>query len=260
MAPVLLRSLALPFALLLLSAAACASDTAKEKRWADQIVDGIFDGAPEWLEADGHRFLAIYTPAQGDKTKGAAIILHGIGVHPDWPQVVNPLRVRLPARGWTTLSLQMPILANEADAKDYVPLFKEVAPRIEAGIAFLEAQGTEPIVIVAHSMGAAMGSYYLAAHPDTPVKAFVGIGMSGNRASPELDNVVSLAKIRLPVLDLYGSDDLDAVVGSAADRAAAAVSAGNNAYKQVEGAGANHFFDGYESELVDAVSEWLDSL
>jgi hypothetical protein len=38
---------------------ALASDTAKEQRWAEQIVDGIFDGAPKWIEADGHKFLSI---------------------------------------------------------------------------------------------------------------------------------------------------------------------------------------------------------
>jgi pimeloyl-ACP methyl ester carboxylesterase len=252
-----LHTIAPLLVLVFVATVAGASDTAKEKRWADQIVDGIFDGAPEWLETDGQRFLAIYTPARDDKPRGAAIVLHGIGVHPDWPQVVNPLRVQLPARGWATLSVQMPILANEADARDYVPLFKEVAPRIDAGIGFLQARGVEPIVIVAHSLGAAMGSYYLAAHPAAPIKAFVGIGMSGNRTSPELDNVVSLAKMKLPVLDLYGSDDLEAVVGSAADRAAAAARAGNSDYEQQEIAGANHFFDGREGELVNAVAEWL---
>jgi pimeloyl-ACP methyl ester carboxylesterase len=255
----LLRSLPALLVLVVIAAPVCASDTAKEKRWADQIVDGIFDGTPQWLQADGHSFLAIYTPAHGDNPKGAAIILHGIGAHPDWPQVVHPLRTQLPTDDWTTLSLQMPILPNAAGAKDYVPLFKEVAPRIEAGIKFLQTRGTGPIVIVAHSMGSTMATYYLATHPDTPIKAFVGIGMSGNRAKPELDNVVSLGKIKLPVLDLYGSEDLPAVVSSATYRAAAAARAGNTAYKQDKVAGADHFFDGREGKLVETVSQWLDS-
>jgi pimeloyl-ACP methyl ester carboxylesterase len=238
---------------------AFASDTAKEKRWADQIVDGIFDGVPVYLEARGHKFLTIFTEAQKGKPRGGVILLHGIGVHPDWPQVINPLRTRLPYHGWATLSLQMPILPNEAGAKDYVPLFPEVAPRIQAGIKYLQARGISPIVLVAHSMGARMGSYFLATHPGAPVKAFVGIGMGSGFADAALDNPASLQKIHVPVLDLYGSEDLKSVLDSVTARANAAKRAGAKDYTQIKVEGSGHFFDGYEDKLVSIVNEWLDA-
>ena len=43
------------------------------------------------------------------------IVIHGIGIHPNWETIVKPLRVQLAAKGWNTLSLQMPVLANDAD-------------------------------------------------------------------------------------------------------------------------------------------------
>jgi len=43
-------------------------------------------------------------------------------------------------------------------------------------------------------------------------------------------------------------------------RAAAAKKAGNDSFTQAELAGSNHFFDGKEDELVEAVAEWLDKL
>jgi predicted alpha/beta-hydrolase family hydrolase len=206
--------------------AAQASDLEKEQRWADQIVDALIEGEAEWLQAGDIAFLAIYTEAEEPGTR-AALILHGIGAHPDWPQVIYPLRAGLPAHGWSTLSLQMPVLPNDVQQIGYAPLFEEVAPRIEAGIAFLKARGAEQIVVVAHSLGGSMATYYLAGGP-RDIAAFVGIGMSGGTGDPRMDNVVSLGKVHIPVLDIYGQHDKDTVLGTSAERAKAAV--GNPAY------------------------------
>jgi pimeloyl-ACP methyl ester carboxylesterase len=233
-----------------------ASDLAKEKRWADQIVDSLIDGEPVWLQAGDTKFLGIYTEAE-HPTGRAALVIHGIGVHPNWPQVVYPLRTQLPLDGWSTLSLQMPVLSNEAKPSDYAPLFDEVAPRIDAGVAFLKAHGAKEVVIVAHSLGTDMSTHYLARHPGA-IAAFVGIGMSGGTGDPQTDNVQSLQKIRIPVLDLYGQHDLESVLSSASARAAAAHEAGNPAFSQVQTIGANHFFDGHEDALVETVARWLD--
>ncbi len=247
--------LTLTVGLAVVCAGAAASDLAKEKRWADQIVDSLIDGEAEWLEAGGHKFLGIYTEAGDGEHARAAIVLHGSGVHPNWPQVVYPLRVGLTEHGWATLSLQMPVLSNDARPKDYAPLLDEVAPRLDAGIAFLRGKGARDIVIVSHSLGGAMAAYYLASG-DRPVKAFVGVAMSLGLSQGRIDDADYLKKIHLPVLDLYGSKDLEAGVKGAAARAAAA--AGNAAYQQTEVQGAGHFFDGKDKELVRIVSEWLN--
>ncbi len=232
-----------------------ASDIAKEQRWAEQIEAGLFEGEMLWLDAAGQRFLSVLTPATGEP-RGGVLLMHGIGVHPDWPSVINPLRIGLAAQGWTTLSLQMPVLGNEKLARDYVPLLAEVPARIEAGVATLERLGLEPIVAVGHSMGSSMTTHYLAHHADSGIDAFVGIGMSADRPHPELDNAVSLRALALPVLDLYGEHDLESVVTTAQARAVAA--ADNHRYTQVETAGADHFFEGSEAELLDAVVSWLE--
>ena len=74
------------------SAHATNSDVAKEKRWAEQVIDGLLDGDELWLnDGSGHEFLGILT--EGDTDSGRAVILvHGIGVHPNWPDVIYPLR------------------------------------------------------------------------------------------------------------------------------------------------------------------------
>jgi pimeloyl-ACP methyl ester carboxylesterase len=247
----------LTVALALSTAPLEASDVAKEKRWANQIVDALIDGEAVWLNADGHEFLGIYTAATDGSTDRAAILLHGIGVHPDWAQVIHPLRVGLTERGWSTLSLQMPVLGNEADPKEYAPLFDEVPSRIDAGIAFLKEKGARHIALIGHSLGATMATYYLAT-AERPIEALVAIGMPGGGPAANLDNTQSLRSIRIPVFDLYGSNDLDIVLTSTEARAEAAKAADNQHYRQTHISGADHFFNNMDDTLVETVSVWLD--
>lgn len=236
-----------------------ASDLAKEKRWADQVVDAIITGEAEWLKADNLEFLSIYTESASDKPIGGVVLMHGIGVHPNWADVILPLRTQLPDYGWHTLSLQMPILENEAEDKDYVPLFSEIAPRVDAGIDFLKSKGVTHIVLIGHSMGATMASYYLANDDQPEIKALVMVGATGYTfKDPERDVIQSLKKIQKPVMDLSGSEDLPDVLATQALKAETAKAAGNDQYHEVRIQGANHFLVGKEDELVKEVGEWIE--
>lgn len=248
----------LAFLLCFSIAAAQASDFAKEKRWADQTIDAIMTGDAVWLKADGHKFLGIYTEAATKNILGGAIILHGTGVHPNWTDVIQPLRTRLPESGWHTLSLQMPILKNEAEMKEYRPLFSEIAPRMNAGIKYLKDKGVKNIVIIGHSMGATMAGYFVANNKNANIRALVAIGATGNMfKDSKRDYIQSLKKISIPILDLSGSDDLPDVVKTKKLKAEAAKAAGNKHYDQIEIKGANHFLVGKDDELVQEVSEWI---
>lgn len=234
-----------------------ASDIDKERRWAEQLQDQLVVGEPVRLTAEQQDFFALYTPAIGKLQRGGVILLHGLGAHPDWPDVISPLRKNLPDAGWSTLSIQLPIRPNEADFADYPPLFPEANVRISAAIRYLRKQGLSNIVLVGHSLGAAMGAYFLAQKtPDSEaVRAFVGIGM-GHAPGTVAHTPDSLAKMTLPVLDLYGTQDLRGVLGSTKARAASQVE--NTGYRQLTIAGADHFFRGLETTLVKRVSSWLN--
>jgi pimeloyl-ACP methyl ester carboxylesterase len=248
----------LAISLLTISFNGYASDLAKEKRWASQVVDSIMDGDAVWLNDGKSEFLGIYTEAEEDKGR-AVIVMHGTGIHPDWQQVIQPLRVGLIEHNWNTLSIQMPILHNEAEYPEYAPLYDEVAPRIKAAIKYLKDNGSKDIVLIGHSQGAAMTAYYLSTSKQD-VKGFVAIGMASFADDARMDSIKALEKINVPVLDLYGEEDLDAIVTSIDDRAASAKKAGNKNFTQVEIAGSNHFFDDKEEGLMNAVSTWLNKL
>ena len=248
----------LGFALLALAVNCHASDLAKEKRWVEQVVDSIMDGDAEMLNDGNSEFLTIYTEAAEDKGR-AAIVMHGTGIHPDWQQVVQPLRVGLTEHNWHTLAIQMPILHNEAEYIEYAPLYDEVAPRIDAAIAFLKDNGAKTIVLVGHSQGASMAAYSLSKNSHD-VAGFVAIGIGAYANDERMNSIKALEKITIPVLDIYGSEDLEAVLSSIDDRAAAAKKAGNANYTQVKVSGAEHMFDGKEDELIEAIAGWLDQL
>ncbi len=238
-----------------------ASDLAKEKRWADQIVDSIMVGEAQWLTTeDGLKFLSLYTENNSDNTIGGAIILHGIGVHPNWSNVVLPLRSQLPEYGWHTLSIQLPILPNEVEYKEYAPLFFEIAPRIDAAIKFLNEKGVNNIVLIGHSLGSTMGAYYLTQKPDSHVRALVAVGVSGTIfKDSEKGYLQSITQIKLPVLDIFGANDIPGVLETEKLKLQAAKKSGSQHYTQIKVPDADHFFDNKDDELVEHVRDWLQN-
>ena len=105
-------------------------------------------------------------------------------------------------------------------------------------------------------MGATMAAHYLATS-SSPVVAFVAIGTGPGIGGSNIDNVRAINDIAVPVLDLYGGDDLEAVLNSANARGAALRHASS---RQIKVDGADHFFQGAEEPLVSAVSGWLDGI
>lgn len=241
------------------SQAETASNLDKEKRWSEQISDSLVVGDPVTLDAAGTPFLGIYTEASEGLTNHAVILLHGVGAHPDWPEVINPLRSELPDLGWSTLSVQMPVLANDAKMSDYAPLFDEVGPRIEAAIKFLHDKGDRNLILIGHSLGASMAATWVANSQTSDINGLVLIGLGVIDADAKMNSLPALEKISIPILDLYGSRDLDGVIHSTKKRQSAANKAGNEQYRQLQVEGADHFFVGLEQDLTRRVYGWLKS-
>ncbi|MBT9264836.1 alpha/beta hydrolase family protein [Pseudomonas sp. MG-9] len=76
------------------------------------------------LQAGTDTFLALWKPANTAEPKGAVIIVPGAGETADWPQVIGPLRRKLPDVEWSSLSITLPDLQSDA-----------IAPRVIAAPA-----------------------------------------------------------------------------------------------------------------------------
>ena len=236
--------------LLVLMAAlpAAAQDYAREKRWADEVVPALVVGDAVWLETSaGRRFLAIHAPASSPK--GAAVIVHGIGVHPDHG-VIGVLRARLTDMGWTTLSVQMPVQAADARSEAYYPaLFPEAIERIGRAAAWLAGRGERKIALVSHSLGSWMSNEYFDTVAQPPFAAWACLGLTGGYS------LATWSSPR-PILDVYGEHDLEPSVGAAWRRRLTLASAPEGS-RQVMIAGADHFYAGKEDELARTISGWL---
>jgi len=222
-----------------------AADYAREKKWADEVVPGLVVGDPVYLQTPRghHKFLTLFTPVAG--TNKAAIVVHGMGIHPDWG-MVGTLRTELADRGFATLSIQMPILAADARSDAYAPTFPEAAERLAEAVDFLKAKGYQQIAIVSHSMGSRMSHVYMAGKPDAAVKSWASLGISLDDYKP----------VKLPILDLYGDNDLPPVLANAGTRKQSLVAKES---RQVKIARADHFFSGREGEMVAAVADFLNA-
>ena len=203
-------------------------------------------GKAEWLQQkNSHRFLALYTEAKN--SKGAVIIAHGRGWSPDF-ELYGTLRTRLAEEGYTTLSIQLPVLQSTAILGLYVPLYPDARERFQLAVDFLKAKGQKNIGIVSHSLGATMANQYLIRTEDTTVKVWVFIGI--------LQGLEEMYRIRIPTLDVYGSNDWTVTMWGAPEREAQ--------LRKVPGSGqvmvkdAKHFFEGREDELVKIVTGFLD--
>ena len=248
---------------LLFLSSVSASDLEREKRMADEIVDVILDGDAVFLKAGKHKFLSIYTEA--DDAEGVAIILHGRGFHPDWQDAINPLRVGLSESGWNTLSVQMPVLEKQARYYDYVPVFSEAFPRIDAAIKYardMVNKQDNKVVLIAHSCGAHMAMAWVEANVDASQKidAYIGMGMGATDYRQPMEKPFPLDKLTVPVLDVYADGDYPAVLKMAPHRLAMIKDAGNKKSKQVIVTDSDHYYEDRGEELTKVISQWLQSL
>ena len=227
------------------SVQALAADYAREERWAQEIAPAIVVGDPVYLSTPSRpRVFAILAEPPGTP-KGGVVILHGLGVHPDWG-LNGGIRTRLADAGFVTLSVQMPVLASGATRDDYRATLREASERIDAAIRYLREKGITRVAIVSHSFGATTANAYLARPEAMAIDAWVAIGMFGT-----FD-----AKPKEPVLDIVAERDFDEV------RAAATLRARDppqpKCSRQMTIADTDHYFDDKQAELAATIAAFLE--
>ena len=232
-----------------------ASDLAKELRIAEQTIETLFIGEPLWLNttetAGGDKFLALLDrDAQSDR---AIILIHGTGQGPDTPFVIGPLRELLSEQGYTTLSIQMPVLSEGASYPDYLAEFAHSRARISAAIDYLNKNSIEKTVLLGHSMGSAMLMDWIIEHGSGQLEAVITLGLGASNA---INNLPLPAKLNVPLLDLYGEQDYPAVLQGAAKRRAA-IKTTHLSSAQVEIPSADHFFSDKEPAVSERLLTWL---
>ena len=248
-------------------AAADIQEMSREQQIADKLAQIADADEIITLKALGGRFIGLYKSASSNEisktreTNGVVILVHGMGAHPDWPDVISPLRTQLTESGWSTFSIQMPILSPEEPVAKYGKTLKIANSRIQAAVDYLHAWEMQPIILLGYSFGAAQAASYLASDKSENVGAFVSVSMLAQKfIKPGLDVFKFISRINIPILDIYAENDLDDVRRGIDDRRLAASKNSHVLFQQIEVQQAGHYYLGVENALAEQIHVWLQQM
>ena len=224
---------------------AVAQDYEREARWANETLAALMVGEAVQIEQkNGHRFLGLYTRAA--RPRGALIIAHGRGWGPDF-ELYGVLRTTLAEAGYSTLSIQLPVLPGTAKIGDYLPMFPDSTERFTLAAGWLHAKGYKQVAIVSHSLGATMANQYLISAPEPAVDAWVFISI--------INGLEDMFRIKIPVLDVYGTLDWQVTRYGGEERRAQILKVPGSEQVVIEGA--EHFFERRTDELARVIANFL---
>lgn len=196
---------------------------------------GLAQATPITLSTSSGSFGGEFLAGAGSPNTGV-ILMHGRGLTPD-SAVTRQLRYSLNNDGYSTLAIENPVPADyngngsNTDFPDYVAdlgpgganyVFPETYERVRAASTYLQSLGVEQIVLSGFSLGSRLATAHLARGQqagDLPIVGLLNVGMYGNSVDP-LNVVLTLDEVTVPVLDIFGDKDTNAVT-TAADRLAA---------------------------------------
>ncbi|MFK5984531.1 MAG: DUF3530 family protein [Pseudomonadota bacterium] len=242
--------------------AAWANDIEKEKYWKNILASSVKIGQIIELKTPKISFIGIYNRQNLFKKRGAVILLHDKAGHPNWKDVIKPLRIQLSNYGWDTLSIQMPLRKKALKTKAEINEFYQLGfARINSAVAYLIAKKERVLFLIAHGSNTAIALNF--AHKNqltrvNNVKALILISSASKKLKEHPENTIEmLEKVKLPVLDIYGSNDFDVVKSTAAQRQAAAKRSANIHYLQQEIHHADHFFSNQSEILIKRIHSWM---
>ncbi|MBT5228853.1 MAG: DUF3530 family protein [Methylococcales bacterium] len=254
-------------ALMAYNSTSFAANNLKELRIANQLKDHIVIGSVEWLALENNKFMALFAETETDSQK-AVILVHGMGAHPNWPNVIEPLRTKLPIYGWSTLSIQSPVLSSKATFNDYLETLEETRARIDKSIEFLEELKVKDIILIGHSFGAYAIMDYVANTEAEPalinekprIHGLIAISLTGQKKPSGFNPLDTIEKVTLPVLEIYGGSDFADVKDTLRAKRLAAIRAGNKNYRQSKVSDANHYYSNSGGTLIKKARGWMKKI
>ncbi|HHM04819.1 MAG TPA: DUF3530 family protein [Gammaproteobacteria bacterium] len=215
------------------------------------------------------------------RPRGTLVILPDWGVPASASPVARTLAEGLAGQGWTTLTLFWPA----AGTPTLESALNQAREALETTLAHLTGQGVNKVLVLGHGAGGVAAADYFATVATTRaqglilVNASLPAGRVSSRYTP-----ATLARITLPMLDIFGAADRRTAAEAGARAAAARQDAeadtrgtnmpqaagadasthippgetqGRTAYRQVRVPGADRDFTGLGAVLLKRVRGWL---
>lgn len=238
----------------------CAEENDREARSARGLVEQVQFAEPVWLQMASRSFLSLYTAPRVAQQPFVFILLPALGMHPDWPVLIRPLRLALAAVNRGSLSVQLPLPEPEFALGDYDALVQQAEARVRVAIRYLEQQQMGDTALIGYGFGALLAARILADSAPLP-DSLVGMVSIGIQDYPFLRSILDvyslMESVSLPVLDIYPET---AGAAGALDRRIAARRAGNRHYSQIAFSSGSAQFSGRERDLAELIVAWSHHL
>lgn len=233
-----------------------APDAVREQAIVDAVTARVPAAEVLLLEVEKARVLALYKEQTGREPRGAVLLLHAMDDTADEPGLIHALRTELPAAGWSTLSLQLPVLPAGSPRAAYGGTQELAQKRIAAALAKLSEFRPEAIAIIGQELGASLALATAAGAKD--IKGVVALSLSSaDGLNPAAVTVPAMVELKLPVLDISGEFAGPAQRRLTEQRASAARAAGHTGYSQTTVPGVDDMLGGATEIVVARVRAWL---
>lgn len=252
-----------------------ATDNQSEQADARMLRQASPVAGYQALSVAGQQIDAAYLEQTVGVRHGAIVLFHDQGAQFESLGVITPLRHQLPDYGWSTLTVSLELSlppnvmlsstldgveagetgANSDDepvngATNTLPPVPN-SQRIEATLALLKAKGIERVLFLGHGQGGKIAIDMLASKT-LPIAGLILVGV------PDIERNDVFLALDIPILDVYGSQDLEGVAKAVKQRKATLKSSLASDYTIREIMGANHEYYGLEAMLQTTVRSWLN--
>ena len=179
----------------------------RELNLTEQFVQEQFDSDLVKIEfSDSSSFIML----QNIKERGQPILLlHGRGLYPNEPLVMNPIREGLESE-YSVFSIQLPVLEKGATYYEYQKIFPYSNERIFLALEKIYSEYGK-IIIIAHSCGAHMLSSYLNSQGGKYLKSVILLG-AGAVDKDQTATFFDYSSLDIKLLNIYGEFDHNSVL------------------------------------------------
>jgi len=197
--------------LILFLVSSCAKEVEpnylRELNLNEQFVQEQFDADLVKVELSDNRNFAMLQNVEGKRQP--ILLLHGRGLYPNEPLVMNPIREGLMSE-YNVFSIQLPVLEKGATYYKYKKIFSYSNERISAALEKIHSEYGK-VIVIAHSCGAHMLSSYLDMHGGEYLESVILLS-AGAVDKNQIATFFNYSLLDFKLLNIFGEFDHNSVI------------------------------------------------
>ena len=226
-------------------------DYEREKNIYEQIISLEFDSEILDIHTVSGESFKMVVDSSGEKMP--VLLLHGRGLYPNEPLVMEPLREAL-KEGFDIFSIQLPVLYKNAKYYEYKKLFSYSDERIKSSIDYLSGN-YKKIIVIAHSCGSHMLFSFIKKYDITNIDAIILLGAGAVDKGQKVDSYLDYKRYGIDILNIYGELDHQSAINHG--NYFQSLNDGNLEQKVI--IGSDHYYRDSVDYMVSEVNKWLKS-